>query len=145
MKIRNFKISDSKKLSKLNLFCFKEHTKHLDFLKLGNDKNYIIFIAEFKNNIVGYLVARTIKGNDVCEIISLAVHPNFRNRGFALKLLNSLIDFLKKINYKKITLEVSNSNFSAINLYEKYKFKSIGLRKGYYLNNIDASIMALDI
>jgi ribosomal-protein-alanine N-acetyltransferase len=94
---------------------------------------------------VGYLVARTIKGNDVCEIISIAVHPNFRNRGFALRLLNSLIDFLKKINYKKITLEVSNSNFSAINLYEKYKFKSIGLRKGYYLNNIDASIMALDI
>ncbi len=41
-----------------------------------------------------------------------------------------------------ITLEVRVSNLPAIKLYEKYGFKSLGTRKGYYQdNNEDALIM----
>ena len=43
---------------------------------------------------------------------------------------------------KYITLEVRVSNIPAIKLYEKYGFKSLGTRKGYYQdNNEDALIM----
>ena len=43
---------------------------------------------------------------------------------------------------KYITLEVRISNIPAISLYEKYGFKSLGTRKGYYQdNNEDALIM----
>ena len=46
-------------------------------------------------------------------------------------------------NYiKYITLEVRASNVPAIKLYEKYGFKSLGVRKGYYQDNgEDALIM----
>ena len=43
---------------------------------------------------------------------------------------------------KYVTLEVRVSNTPAISLYEKYLFKSLGQRKGYYQdNNEDALIM----
>ena len=43
---------------------------------------------------------------------------------------------------KYITLEVRVSNIAAIGLYEKYGFRSLGTRKGYYQdNNEDALIM----
>ena len=48
----------------------------------------------------------------------------------------------KKNEIKYITLEVRASNEPAIKLYEKYGFKSLGTRKGYYQNNNeDALIM----
>ena len=50
------------------------------------------------------------------------------------------ICYENKIKY--VTLEVRVSNEAAINLYKKYNFKSLGVRKGYYQNNgEDALIM----
>ena len=44
-----------------------------------------------------------------------------------------------------MTLEARVSNFIAQNLYEKYGFKSVGIRKGYYSDNReDAVIMTTD-
>ncbi len=42
-----------------------------------------------------------------------------------------------------MTLEVRVSNFVAQRLYEKYEFKPVGIRKGYYSDNReDAAIMS---
>ena len=57
-------------------------------------------------------------------------------------LLISQIEYLYKNMVKYLTLEVRESNQKAINLYEKYGFKSLGKRKNYYQNNNeDALIM----
>ncbi len=57
-------------------------------------------------------------------------------------LLNKIIEACYKNEIKYITLEVRESNIAAIKLYEKYGFKSLGTRKGYYQNNNeDALIM----
>ena len=43
----------------------------------------------------------------------------------------------------RVTLEVRVSNNGAINLYEKYGFLKLGVRKGYYSDNReDAHIMS---
>ena len=41
---------------------------------------------------------------------------------------------------KKITLEVNINNTIALNLYKKFNFKEVAIRKGYY-NGIDAILM----
>jgi ribosomal protein S18 acetylase RimI-like enzyme len=46
-----------------------------------------------------------------------------------------LIDEVKKLDVKKIFLEVSVQNKEAINFYLKNGFQKIGIRKGYYANN----------
>ena len=54
----------------------------------------------------------------------------------------TLLNQCYKDMIKYITLEVRVGNKAAISLYEKYGFKSLGVRKGYYQdNNEDALIM----
>ena len=53
-----------------------------------------------------------------------------------------MLDECYKEKIKFITLEVRVSNEKAIALYEKFGFKSLGLRRKYYQdNNEDALIM----
>ena len=53
-----------------------------------------------------------------------------------------MLDECYKSKIKFITLEVRASNKKAIHLYEKFGFKSLGLRRKYYQdNNEDALIM----
>ena len=70
---------------------------------------------------------------DEFEILHIAILPNFRNRGFALNLMEEL-EKLLNINKKslKIFLEVSSSNKFAIKLYEKLGYKAYNERKNYY-------------
>ena len=57
-------------------------------------------------------------------------------------MLVEIFEVCYKEMVKYVTLEVRVSNTPAIGLYEKYSFKSLGTRKGYYQNNNeDALIM----
>ena len=58
-------------------------------------------------------------------------------------MLEELIKIAKERDLKDITLEVNINNTSAINLYKKYNFKEVGIRKKYYNNLDDALIMTL--
>ena len=49
----------------------------------------------------------------------------------------------KNLNITSITLEVNENNLPAQKLYEKYKFKNLGIRKNYYKNGENAIIMTL--
>ena len=76
------------------------------------------------------------------HITNIAVAPEYRRRHIGELLLKTIIDECYKNMVKFITLEVRVGNISAISLYEKYGFKSLGIRKGYYQdNNEDALIM----
>lgn len=52
-----------------------------------------------------------------------------------------LIDLASKSGCKKINLEVNEKNIIAINLYKKFGFEQVGLRKKYY-NDQDAVLMS---
>ena len=68
-----------------------------------------------------------------------------RNSGFASKLLDYIIKYCKTTPFTSITLEVNEFNTYAIQLYEKFNFKKIGLRKNYYKQNENAIIMTLNL
>ena len=66
------------------------------------------------------------------------IHHPYLNK----QLMLHLIDECYEQMIKYITLEVRVSNIPAINLYEKFGFSSVGVRKKYYQdNNEDALIM----
>ena len=77
--------------------------------------------------------------------MNIVVKKNMRGNGFSLFLLNELINISKEENCKSITLEVSENNIPAINLYEKFKFKQVGKRKKYYKNGDSAILMTLPL
>lgn len=86
------------------------------------EKNYYAYHIERK----AFIIIQSIS-IDEAEIISIGVHPDFRRSGFALKLLTFILK-----DFYKVFLEVNETNYSAINLYEKIGFKPISIRKGYF-------------
>ena len=90
-----------------------------------------------QKTIAGYIIYSDIDGVDLERI---AVRENMRNKGFAAKLMNALINTLDENG--RIILEVRAGNTPAIKLYERFDFKMISCRKGYYTNPVeDAWIM----
>ena len=111
------------------------------------------FLSELSNDLARYFSAFDENGNLVAyagswqileeaHITNIAVTPDCRRKSIGEALLKAIIDQCYKDGVKYITLEVRVGNKPAISLYEKYGFKSLGVRKGYYQdNNEDALIM----
>ncbi len=82
---------------------------------------------------------------DEAHITTIAMHPDFRQRGLGEFLLVSLIDTAYEIGARWVTLEVRVSNMVAQSLYRKYGFHQAGVRHRYYSDNQeDALIMWTD-
>jgi [ribosomal protein S18]-alanine N-acetyltransferase len=82
---------------------------------------------------------------DEAHITTIAMHPDFRQRGLGEFLLVSLIDTAYEIGARWVTLEVRVSNIVAQSLYRKYGFHQAGVRHRYYSDNQeDALIMWTD-
>ena len=58
--------------------------------------------------------------------------PEYRNQGIATALLTKLNDLAALENLSFISLEVRTSNIKAISLYEKFGYKTEGVRKNFY-------------
>lgn len=111
------------------------------------------FTTEIENELGNYFVAENEQGEiigyagfwlilDEAHITTIAVRPDCRRQGLGEKLLQKLIDTGYEKNAKWFTLEVRASNIAAQNMYYKYNFKSLGLRKKYYQDDDeDAMIM----
>lgn len=98
------------------------------------------FCAAINSQLVAYCGCWQIL--EEAHVTNIAVSPDFRRKYIGEALLVRIIDECYKNMVKFITLEVRVSNIAAISLYEKYGFKSLGVRKGYYQdNNEDALIM----
>lgn len=83
---------------------------------------------------------------DEVEIYTIAVDELYRGQKIASNMLEHLINFSREMKVSKIWLEVSTKNMPAINLYEKFGFEKIRLRKNYYsLTNEDAYIMLKEL
>lgn len=80
--------------------------------------------------VAGYVGSQTVL--DETDMMNIAVHPDFRRRGIAQALVESLVKQLRQRGSRCLTLEVRASNSPAIALYEKLGFQKIGRRKNYY-------------
>ncbi len=93
---------------------------------------YLLFVEN--DEIIGYLYYSDIY--DRIEINQIEVKNNHRKSGKGTELMHKLIDNTNK----SITLEVNKNNIPALNLYKKFEFKEVAIRRGYY-NGIDGILM----
>lgn len=101
---------------------------------------YIVAIDE-QNNVVAY--AGIWQPIDEAHITNIVTKKDKRRNKIATQMLEELIKISKQRKLNNITLEVNVNNVPAINLYKKYNFKEVGIRKKYYNNMDDAIIMTL--
>ncbi len=82
---------------------------------------------------------------DEAHIINIAVRSTYRGQGIGELLLITAIEMAGSLKATVVTLEVRASNTVAQNLYTKYGFAKVGVRRGYYTDNKeDAFIMTTD-
>jgi [ribosomal protein S18]-alanine N-acetyltransferase len=99
-----------------------------------------VCLAAFEaQTMVGYLICS--RYDTVWHLMNVSVDPSRRRRGVASALLTSLIDRIGD-PASQLTLEVRPSNEGAIKLYDRFGFRSAGVRRRYYQDNgEDALIM----
>ena len=83
---------------------------------------------------------------DECQIINVAVDPQYRRQGYGQLVLKELISHCRKMGGKKFFLEARESNISAISLYRKLGFVEVGISKNHFsLPRENAILMNLEI
>lgn len=115
-----------------------------------NDYTYLNTLSDYKitdnafNNVIVYKENDKILGYldysimyERGEINYIFVIEEYRSKGIASKLLEYMIT---NNDLDEISLEVNINNINAINLYKKFNFKEVNIRKNYY-NGVDGILM----
>ncbi len=87
-----------------------------------------VYVAIIGNVVVGFVIFWDLGVE--CEIINIAVAPNYMRKGIGDKMLSFALDSMGK--GKTCFLEVDVENIPAIGLYNKYGFEACGEIKDYY-------------
>lgn len=97
--------------------------------------------------LLGYIVA--MPGVEEVHLLNVTVSPAHQRQGWARCLLDALVFWSRGQRAAWLWLEVRAGNERARQLYERYGFRAVGLRKGYYpsghLRREDAVVMSLDL
>lgn len=101
--------------------------------------NYFIAYDPSTGSLLGYTGFWLI--GEEAHVTILAVHPQFRRQYIGEKLLLKNIFEAHKVGANWLTLEVRVSNQAAQDLYSKYDFKNLGLRRNYYQDNDEDALV----
>lgn len=105
--------------------------------ELGNVNSH--FLVAVNEELFGYIGVQEICGESY--ITNVAVFGKHRKKGIGRNLLRAAVDGAKSRGCEFITLEVRESNKSAIFLYESEGFEVAGIRKNFYSDPIENGII----
>jgi len=110
----------------------------LSELALRSTRAY--FVARVGREVVGY--AGLMMSVDDAHVTTIAVDPRWHRRHIGLRLLLVLAREAIARDARSLTLEVRLSNKGAQEMYRRFGFGPVGVRKNYYAEtNADALVM----
>ncbi|MEB3862116.1 MAG: ribosomal protein S18-alanine N-acetyltransferase [Desulfurococcales archaeon] len=168
-KVRRATLDDIPAVMRVNLESLPEHYWQGFFEYLLENWGEAFLVAEVNGVVVGYAMSRVETVTDptlvglpdmgqgrvkkllggflglrwrVGHLVSIAVLAPYRGMGIGKALLSETIRVMKDVyDVDAIYLEVRVSNEPAIRLYEKFGFRKVTVKKGYYRDGEDAYIM----
>ncbi len=100
-------------------------------------------VAKHRGEVVGY-AGMMFTGREA-HVTNIAVDPDFHGRKVGTRLLLYLVTEAIARGAEILSLEVRVSNNVAQNMYEKFGFGAVSIRKGYYIEtNEDALVMVVE-
>jgi len=78
---------------------------------------------------------------DEAHIATIAIHPDFRGRGYGKQLLGEVLRQSIQRGARLATLEVRASNLAAQKMYHWFGFSTVGRRIHYYRDNYEDAII----
>lgn len=130
-------------IAELEKLCFDQPWSEEQCRQAFAQPAYAAFGMPGPDILLAYISLYMVR--DEMEVLNLAVRPEYRRQGRGRRLLFLALQAGRKIGIQKAHLEVRESNFSAISLYEGLGFVQCGKRPHYYSNNEDALLYARDL
>ncbi len=119
-------------------------TKGMLIDEIANTENRRYTVAVEKKSLIGYLGLMFVL--DELHVNTIGTLPGHEGRGVATSLLDDAWSDAFTRGIKRATLEVAVSNDRAIELYYRYGFKPVGVRKNYYERSMeDALVLWADL
>lgn len=138
--IREMTIDDLDQVMIIEKESFNEHWKRKDFeYEISENAFSNMVVYEKENKILGILGYYILF--DDAQITTIATLKEARGQGIATELMEYLIEDCNKKQCSVLSLEVRKSNSKAQNLYKKFEFIEMNIRKGYYEDGEDALFM----
>jgi len=107
------------------------------------DRAVVAHRAMVRRTMVGFIMSRVAA--DEAEILSVAIAPARRGRGFSRPLLDFHLRSLAGLGARTVFLEVDEHNAPACRLYSGAAFHEVGRRRGYYQGGAAALVLRRDL
>lgn len=130
MNIRKARANDLKEIESLNKKYFHEDR---DFKEILENKNDYFFIAEEKEEVVGFSGIQYLKWNNTARIIDIFILPKYRGKGYSDELIKKIKSEAKKLKVRTIIAEAPSAN-NALRTYLRNDFRVCGFNDRYYSN-----------
>lgn len=122
--------SDVPTVVALDKLCFPSAWSQESYLRELRNRTSHYVVARLEQAIIGFAGMWLI--GDEAHISTLAVHPCYRRRGLAKRLLVHLLGTAEQAGASEVTLEVREKNAAARALYESFGFVSRSFIPRYY-------------
>ena len=153
-KLRKFAMNDLQSVMQINRVCLPENYTDYFFIDLYRRFPETFLVAEENGEVMGYIMCRMELGLSNFgfsglikkgHIVSVAVLPQYRNKGIGQALVTEAMEGMRLYNAKQCFLEVRTTNTPAVNLYKKLGFKITRTIHGYYVDGEDAYVMSREL
>jgi ribosomal-protein-alanine N-acetyltransferase len=134
---------DAAAIAALHTASFQRGWDEDEILRLLIETSVIAHRAMTGRTMTGFILSRLAA--DEAEILSIAIAPARRGRGFAHPLLDLHLRRLAGLGGRSVFLEVGEHNVPARRLYQRAKFYEVGRRQGYYEGGATALVLRRDL
>ena len=127
--------SDAAAIAALHKASFQRGWGEDEVYRLLVKANVLAHRTMSARTMVGFILSRLATGE--AEILSVAIAPARRGRGYARPLLDLHLRRLAGLGVRTVFLEVGEGNAAANRLYHRAGFREVGRREGYYPDRMD--------
>jgi [ribosomal protein S18]-alanine N-acetyltransferase len=135
--------ADAATFAAVHAQSFQRGWSEQEFQRLLADRNAVAHRASFGRTCAGFILSRLAAAE--AEILSVAIAPPYRGRGFARPLLDTHLRRLAGLGARTVFLEVGEQNTPACRLYRRAGFREVGRRQGYYDSGATALVLRRDL
>jgi ribosomal-protein-alanine N-acetyltransferase len=139
MKIRPGELEDAQRLASTEALARADGWEQ-DAISSSLEQTHIFsWVGESDEEIIAHVISSIVL--DEAEILTIAVNPEYRRKGYARDLLRQCYQEWRASGVRAAYLEVRTSNHGARALYQNCGWVDSGTRKSYYRDGESAIVM----
>lgn len=107
--------------------------------EIARKSDRVYLVARSGADVVGY--GGSMMTGPEAHITTIAVDPEHQRRKIGTRLMIALIEAAIDRGCTSISLEVRKSNLAAQQMYERFGFRPVGVRRGYYIETGEDAVV----